>query len=40
VVCHISYNRLSMRPVENYSADADELITTHRGENGPVARAL
>jgi hypothetical protein len=29
VVCHISYNRLSTRPVENYSADADELITTH-----------
>ena len=26
VVCHITYSRLMMRPVENYSAHADRLI--------------
>ncbi len=29
VVCHITYTRLMMRPVENYSAFADDLISTH-----------
>ena len=26
VVCHITYSRLMMRPVENYSAWSDELV--------------
>ena len=29
VVCHITYTRLMMRPVENYSANADQLIEQH-----------
>jgi ectoine hydroxylase-related dioxygenase (phytanoyl-CoA dioxygenase family) len=29
VVCHITYSRLMMRPVEDYSAHADQLIETH-----------
>jgi ectoine hydroxylase-related dioxygenase (phytanoyl-CoA dioxygenase family) len=29
VVTHITYNRLALRPVEDYSADADALIATH-----------
>jgi len=29
VVAHITYSRLMMRPVEDYSAHADELIKTH-----------
>ena len=29
VVCHITYTRLMMRPVEDYSASADELISEH-----------
>ena len=29
VVCHITYTRLMMRPVEDYSADADTLIEAH-----------
>ncbi len=29
VVCHITYTRLMMRPVEDYSAHADELIENH-----------
>jgi hypothetical protein len=29
IVCHITYTRLMMRPVENYSAHADTLIEQH-----------
>ena len=29
VVCHITYTRLMMRPVEDYGAYADDLIETH-----------
>lgn len=29
VVCHITYTRLMMRPVEDYGAHADELIETN-----------
>ena len=29
VVCHITYTRLMMRPVEDYSAHADDLINKH-----------
>ncbi len=29
VVCHITYTRLMMRPVEDYSAYADDLIEEH-----------
>ena len=29
VVCHITYTRLMMRPVEDYGAYADELIAKH-----------
>ena len=29
VVCHITYSRLMMRPVENYSGWNDELIKEH-----------
>jgi|TARA_Y100000310_G_scaffold345704_1_gene468526 hypothetical protein len=29
VVCHITYTRLMMRPVEDYAAAADELIDEH-----------
>lgn len=29
VVCHITYTRLMMRPVEDYGAHADELIDQH-----------
>ena len=29
VVCHITYTRLMMRPVEDYSAHADSLIEQH-----------
>ena len=29
VVCHITYTRLMMRPVEDYSAYADDLIAEH-----------
>ena len=29
VVCHITYTRLMMRPVEDYSAHADDLIERH-----------
>ncbi len=29
VVCHITYTRLMMRPVEDYSAYAEELISNH-----------
>lgn len=29
VVCHVTYSRLMMRPVEDYRADAAELIGTH-----------
>ena len=29
VVCHITYSRLMMRPVENYSAWSDELVREH-----------
>lgn len=29
VVCHITYTRLAMRPVEDYAPWADELITTY-----------
>lgn len=29
VVCHISYSRLAMRVIENYSATADELVDRH-----------
>ena len=29
VVCHITYTRLMMRPVEDYSAHEDELIGAH-----------
>ena len=29
VVCHITYTRLMMRPVEDYSAHADRLIQEH-----------
>jgi ectoine hydroxylase-related dioxygenase (phytanoyl-CoA dioxygenase family) len=29
VVCHITYTRLMMRPVEDYSAHADNLIEQH-----------
>ena len=29
VVCHITYTRLMMRPVEDYSAHADDLIEAH-----------
>ena len=29
VVCHITYARLMMRPVEDYSAHADQLIDAH-----------
>ena len=29
VVCHITYTRLMMRPVEDYSSHADELIEQH-----------
>tara|TARA_Y100001935_G_C17274368_1_gene493809 strand:- start:1090 stop:1638 length:549 start_codon:yes stop_codon:yes gene_type:complete len=29
VVCHITYSRLMMRPVENYTAWNDELIEEH-----------
>ena len=29
VVCHITYTRLMMRPVEDYSAHAEELIDKH-----------
>jgi hypothetical protein len=29
VVCHITYTRLMMRPVEDYGAHADALIDTH-----------
>ncbi|MEM7079122.1 MAG: phytanoyl-CoA dioxygenase family protein [Pseudomonadota bacterium] len=31
VVCHITYSRLMMRPVENYQQWADELVATHGG---------
>ena len=37
IVCHITYTRLMMRPVEDYGADADELIERH-GE--PMAQLL
>ena len=37
VVCHITYTRLMMRPVEDYGAYADELIETY-GE--PMAQLL
>jgi hypothetical protein len=37
VVCHITYTRLMMRQVEDYSAHADSLIETY-GE--PMARML
>lgn len=36
VVFHISYNRLSLRPVEDYSPWADELV----GKYGPVMSQL
>ena len=29
VVCHISYSRLAMRVIEDYAADADDLIEVH-----------
>ena len=29
VVCHITYTRLMMRPVEDYAAHADDLIAAH-----------
>ncbi len=29
IVCHITYTRLMMRPVEDYSAHADDLIAAH-----------
>jgi ectoine hydroxylase-related dioxygenase (phytanoyl-CoA dioxygenase family) len=29
VVCHITYSRLMMRPVEDYRAAADELVQAH-----------
>jgi ectoine hydroxylase-related dioxygenase (phytanoyl-CoA dioxygenase family) len=29
VVCHITYTRLMMRPIEDYSVEADSLIATH-----------
>ena len=29
VVCHISYSRLAMRVIEDYAADADDLIERH-----------
>jgi hypothetical protein len=29
VVCHITYTRLMMRQVEDYAADADDLIAAH-----------
>ena len=29
VVCHITYTRLMMRPVEDYAAHADELVDQH-----------
>ena len=29
VVCHITYTRLMMRPVEDYGAHADELVDQH-----------
>ena len=29
VVCHITYSRLMMRPVEDYAEHADALIETH-----------
>jgi len=32
IVCHITYTRLMMRPVEDYSAHADELIADHGGK--------
>lgn len=31
VVCHITYTRLMMRPVEDYTVHADELIEEHGG---------
>ncbi len=37
VVCHITYSRLMMRPVEDYSAYADGLIETH---GDPMAQLL
>ena len=36
VVCHITYTRLMMRPVEDYTAHADALIEAH----GPVMAQL
>lgn len=32
IVCHLTYRRLTMRPVEDYSAHADGLIATHGGK--------
>jgi ectoine hydroxylase-related dioxygenase (phytanoyl-CoA dioxygenase family) len=29
VVCHITYSRLMMRPVENYAVSKSELISAH-----------
>ena len=37
VVCHITYTRLMMRPVEDYAAHADELIEKH---GAPMAQML
>ena len=36
VVCHITYTRLMMRPVEDYSAHADDLVAAH----GPIMSQL
>ena len=36
VVLHVTYSRLMMRPVENYSADAQRLIDQH----GPIMEQL
>ena len=36
VVCHITYTRLLMRPVEDYSAHADALIETHGERMGQL----
>ena len=37
MVCHITYTRLMMRPVEDYGAHAQNLVETY-GE--PMARLL
>ena len=37
VVCHITYTRLMMRPVEDYAAYADDLIEKH---GAPMAQML